>query len=931
MVGFAAMLTPKRTLALLVGLLLTTTALRLYAIQRQSVWFDEGWSAYAAAQPTLLDAWNADATNPPLYYVLLNLFAQGAGQSTLALRGFSLLLGVVGVALAYRLGRTLFNQRAGLCAAFLCAVNPLLWWAAQEMRMYTLLAVLVLLAALGWHTLQRGSRHWTAWALVWGAELALLYAHNTGPVIAVWLNAVTLLNNLIPLLKTLIPQPLLPQGEGGQSGNVFLEVPRPEGEGYRVRVKPTPESSIWRGDKRGEVIPFRRWIGGQIVIGLLWLPYLAGRFALLTEANSALNNSSPFSLDLLARLWGALWTGVWAMVGREPLLVILSGVALLAALVLIAWRRAAARWLVLHTLLLVAGVWAGLGLLGNEIHGRYLVMIAPLLLVALGAGLARLRGIALAVGLALFGGIFAAALLPATTNPAYQHDDARGMTRYYAQTLTAADSVVMWSYADRYELAYYWPRESVTARRITLPEGADEAAIRPLLPTSGDVALNVWYTQRADYRGMMPCLLGDGTINEPESFSTYSMTNLLFRAPALRPLELNPATWQSDAVAVTAAGADRHAPADAAWCLPVEITLTQVVPVDLKVALRVTNASGWEIAGADAILADAAQRTTSLLPAGAVVRAYPLLRLPVGTPAGDYRVTLRLYDESAQPSGYDLHDAAGTVGRDVSLALWQAGAADWSAVTRSSGLPVQADVQAAPDMRLIAHNQTGGALRNGDGLRLALLWQGTGALPVLTLTDADGRWSVDVPPADNVGDGALRLDWRTARIPPDAPSGTARLLLPDGTTLAEYAVEQVPALFEPPPFAQAVGESISGVGTLVGYTLTGDPSDRTQPFGLTLLWQAAGATDTAYTVFVQLVSDDGRVLAQSDSPPAGGARPTTGWRESEYIEDAHRLTFHADASAGAARLIVGLYDPVSGARVAAGAADHLVLQAVTVR
>jgi len=885
------MLTTKRSLALLVGLLLTATALRLYAIQRQSVWFDEGWSAYAAAQPTLLAAWNADATNPPLYYVLLNLFAQGAGQSTLALRGFSLLLGVVGVALAYRLGRTLFDERAGLAAAFLCAVNPLLWWAAQEMRMYTLLAALVLLAALGWHSLVRGSRRWTAWALVWGTELALLYAHNTGPVIAVWLNAVTVLTWGIHW----IPLPMYGEGSKGV------------------------------GTRR---IPLRRWIGGQIVIGLLWLPYLVGRFALLTGANSALNNSSPFSLNLLARLWGALWTGVWAMVGREPLLVALSGAALIVALVLIAWQRAAARWLVLHTLLLVAGVWAGLGLLGNEIHGRYLVMIAPLLLVALGAGLVRLRGVALVVGVTLFGGIFAAALLPATTNPAYQHDDARGMTRYYAQTLTAADSVVMWSYADRYELAYYWPREGVTARRITLPEGADEAAIRPLLPTSGDVALNVWYTQRADYRGMMPCLLGDGTVNEPESFSTYGMTNLLFRAPALRPLELNPATWQSDAVAVTAAGADRHAPADAAWCLPVEITLTQVVPVDLKVALRVTNASGWEIAGADAILADAAQRTTSLLPAGAIVRAYPLLRLPVGTPAGDYRVTLRLYDESAQPSGYDLHDAAGTVGRDVSLALWQAGAADWSAVTRSSGLPVQADVQAAPDMRLIAHNQTGGALRNGDGLRLALLWQGTGALPVLTLTDADGRWSVDVPPADNVGDGALRLDWRTARIPPDAPSGTARLLLPDGTTLAEYAVEQVPALFEPPPFAQAVGGSISGVGTLVGYTLTGDPSDRTQPFGLTLVWQAAGATDTAYTVFAQLVSDDGRVLAQSDSPPAGGARPTTGWREGEYIEDAHTLTFHADASAGAARLIVGLYDPVSGARVAAGETDHLVLQAV---
>ena len=65
----------KRRFSLILVLLLLATAVRLFQIQSQSIWFDEGWSAYAAAQPTLVAAWNADPTNPPLYYVLLNLAA----------------------------------------------------------------------------------------------------------------------------------------------------------------------------------------------------------------------------------------------------------------------------------------------------------------------------------------------------------------------------------------------------------------------------------------------------------------------------------------------------------------------------------------------------------------------------------------------------------------------------------------------------------------------------------------------------------------------------------------------------------------------------------------------------------------------------------------------------------------------------------------
>ncbi len=208
-------------------LILLAAALRLFHIQTQSIWFDEGWSAYAAAQPSLIAAIQADATNPPLYYLLLNLAARGFGTSEFALRIVSLLIGLPLIPLVYQLARRAANRRAGLYAAVLVTFSAPLWWASQEARMYTLLALLIVIAALAWQQIiTRPTR--AAWIALWLAELALLYAHNTGPVVVIWLNSVTLI--------------------------AWIAYRRP---GWRV------------------------WIVGQIGVGLLWLPYFLTRFVLL--------------------------------------------------------------------------------------------------------------------------------------------------------------------------------------------------------------------------------------------------------------------------------------------------------------------------------------------------------------------------------------------------------------------------------------------------------------------------------------------------------------------------------------------------------------------------------------------------------------------------------------------------------------------------
>jgi hypothetical protein len=587
-------------------------------------------------------------------------------------------------------------------------------------------------------------------------------------------------------------------------------------------------------------------------------------------------------------------------------------------------------------------VWLGLTLLGNEIHGRYLVMIVPLVLVALAGGAARMttagRGAVLLAG----GAAFIVAVYFIGTQPAYQHDDARGMAQVYAEQLSAEDSVLMWSYADRYELAYYWTRLNVQARRITLPEGDDLEAIWPRLPTSGDVALNVWYTQRADYRGMMNCLLSAGSTDAPETVSVNGMTSLFYRQPRLIYPALRPVEVRLAGAVLTAVGIPPMTTADRGLCLPIQMWLDAPLAVDLKASVTLKNALGWEVARADAIFADAAQRTTALLPAGSSVTAYALLRMPVGALPGAYPVSVTIYDETAQLSGYELSVPGAAPVREWEAGVWTVAAgADWTTVQRQSDLPVTVDV-AVGDLTLRGHNLTGGTLRSGDAIRLALLWDGRGDLPELTLADAEGRWSVTIPPGEAT-DSGLRLDWRVVQVPLDAPAGSAEVRLPGGKVLAAWTVEYLPQLADAPPVGVTLSAEAPGVGQLLGFTLEGDPGDRSQPFEVRLVWRAicdaaddpgcGGAILVNYTMFVQLVSADGRVLAQSDAEPAAGSRPTTGWRAGEIIVDPHTVAFHAEAGPGQARLIAGLYDAATGERVQWGdGSDFTVLvEEVTVR
>ena len=152
--------------------------LRAYAIGHQALRGDEAFSLGFSSQSidAMMQAMARTEPNPPLYWFLLHGWMRVVGQSELAVRWPSVLAGVITVALAYRLGRTLMSSAVGLGAVLLAAVSPFLIWYSQDVRVYALLSALVLAAI--WQTWEAARRNrlfnWLGAGALWWLAL---FAH----------------------------------------------------------------------------------------------------------------------------------------------------------------------------------------------------------------------------------------------------------------------------------------------------------------------------------------------------------------------------------------------------------------------------------------------------------------------------------------------------------------------------------------------------------------------------------------------------------------------------------------------------------------------------------------------------------------------------------------------------------------------------------
>ena len=67
-------------------------------------------------------------------------------------------------------------------------------------------------------------------------------------------------------------------------------------------------------------------------------------------------------------------------------------------------------------------------------------------------------------------------------------------------------------------------------------------------------------------------------------------------------------------------------------------------------------------------------------------------------------------------------------------------------------------------------------------------------------------------------------------------------------------------------------------------------------------------------------------MTQADGVPGEWTRPTTGWLPGEYVMDTHTLNLPAELPPGPLTLRVGLYDPVTGARLMADGGEFVTIE-----
>lgn len=142
--------TMRRTLILIVCVLLLAMGARLYESSTHSTWSDEGWNLWVSQDVAAVQimARLADNHHPPAYFLSLAAWQSLVGDSRVALRMLSVLSGVLTVAVIYRAGVDAFGRGAGLVAAALFATFEQAVYYGQSMRHYGWLTLSVSLMVL---------------------------------------------------------------------------------------------------------------------------------------------------------------------------------------------------------------------------------------------------------------------------------------------------------------------------------------------------------------------------------------------------------------------------------------------------------------------------------------------------------------------------------------------------------------------------------------------------------------------------------------------------------------------------------------------------------------------------------------------------------------------------------------------------------------
>lgn len=174
----------KKTWILLCLILIVGAFLRFYGLTRQSLWLDEANGIRIAEKgfSEIINELKSDVS-PPFHYFLLHLWMKVFGKGELSVRMFVAIFGFLLIPAIYYVGSSLFNRKVGLISAFIASIGEFHVRYSQEVRMYSMLALLGLFSVYFLYRAMVTDKS-LSWILYIISTILTIYTHNYGLFIA---------------------------------------------------------------------------------------------------------------------------------------------------------------------------------------------------------------------------------------------------------------------------------------------------------------------------------------------------------------------------------------------------------------------------------------------------------------------------------------------------------------------------------------------------------------------------------------------------------------------------------------------------------------------------------------------------------------------------------------------------------------------------
>lgn len=600
-------------LVALAAIILLGAALRIPALDRSPLWWDEGNNAYFAAHPERIMEMSRSTndTDPPAHRLALALWIRLFGASAFNLRLFSVLCGLLILPILYLWGRWLQSPAAGLLAALLLALSPISIYYSREAKAYPFVTLCALFGAYVWARHLQGQRHAPRWAWpIYVLAMALALAAHYYAI-------------------------LLVSAQGAWLAFEWLSA------GH------APEA------RRALARDLRRWLLANAAIGALLLPWI------VLTWRTAWGGAQNVPMDREAwALWAYVRATVSALAAGPRASSTAALVAVPALLVPTAWacmrrHEPETRLLAALAVLPIAAGFLIQRYVVAFMAPRFLLYTVPPLCLLAALGLLRLRRWVWPVGVALMVG-WALALPTAQADVAPPEEDVRALATTLGEQARPGDLLIVGYIWQEGMLDMYAPDLEIPYHLGWFHQDALDAEMAALTAPYQRIWLLTYRTPLQQ------------PTNPPGWWLERHAARVLYQEQGLSGLALYTAP-QAEVVgraAVTFEGGISlayrspapRAEAGATVAVPLEWAVAAPVDTAYAVFLQLLDADGRLVAQADGDPVNGLHAFTQFVPGEPVDDEHALL-IPADAPPGAYRLIVGLYDRD---TGQRLRVARGS-------------------------------------------------------------------------------------------------------------------------------------------------------------------------------------------------------------------------------------------------------------------------------